>query len=222
MVEGPVTGRVAPLSGARRRLVEELRAKGISDAAVLRAVELTPRHLFVPSGVRHRAYEDSALPIGSAQTISQPYVHARSLQLLEIVPTDRVLEIGTGSGYQTALISHLASAVYSVERIAPLLAQAEAALGEAGISNIRFACSDGTAGWPEHAPYNAILVSAGSPSIPAPLVDQLAEGGRLLTPVGGRDEQKLVLVTRIGGRTTEKSFDPVRFVPLLGEHGWAE
>lgn len=221
-MEGPVGGRAAPLSGARRRLAEELRAKGITDAAVLRAVELTPRHLFVPTGVRHRAYEDSALPIGNAQTISQPYVHARSLQLLAIQPTDRVLEIGTGSGYQTALLSHLAAAVYTVERIAPLLAQAESVLAEAGVTNVRFACMDGTSGWPEHAPYDAILVSAGSPSVPAPLVDQLAEGGRLLTPVGGRDEQRLVLVTRTGGGFVEKSFDPVRFVPLLGEHGWTE
>jgi protein-L-isoaspartate(D-aspartate) O-methyltransferase len=222
MVEGPVGGRVAPLSGARRRLAEELRAKGITDAGVLRAVELTPRHLFVPTGVRHRAYEDSALPIGNAQTISQPFVHARSLQLLAIEPADRVLEIGTGSGYQTALLSHLAAEVFTVERIAPLLAQAEAVLAEAGVTNVRYACMDGTAGWPEHAPYNAILVSAGSPSVPAPLVDQLADGGRLLTPVGGRDEQRLVLVTRTGRRTVEKSFDPVRFVPLLGEHGWSE
>jgi protein-L-isoaspartate(D-aspartate) O-methyltransferase len=202
--------------------VEELRAKGIADAGVLRAVELTPRHLFVPTGLRHRAYEDSALPIGNAQTISQPYVHARSIQLLAIQPTDRVLEIGTGSGYQTALLSHLAAEVYTVERIAPLLQQADAVLREAGITNVRSACLDGTGGWPEHAPYNAILVSAGSPSVPAPLVAQLADGGRLLTPVGGRDEQRLVLVTRRGQRVTEQSFDPVRFVPLLGEHGWAE
>jgi protein-L-isoaspartate(D-aspartate) O-methyltransferase len=221
MVEGSVSGRVAPMTGARKRLVEELRTKGISDAGVLRALELTPRHLFVPTGVRHRAYEDSALPIGNAQTISQPYVHAKSLQLLAIKPTDRVLEIGTGSGYQTVLMSHLASAVYSVERIAPLLDQAREAIQLAGATNVRLECRDGTAGWPEHAPYDAILVSAGSPTVPKPLVEQLADGGRLITPVGNKDEQKLVLVSRKGTRFVEQTFDPVRFVPLLGEHGWS-
>jgi protein-L-isoaspartate(D-aspartate) O-methyltransferase len=224
-VDGPLIPpgpRVAPMSGARRRLVDELRTKGISDPAVLAAVEQTPRHLFVPTGVRHRAYEDSALPIGNAQTISQPFVHAKSMQLLALKPTDRVLEVGTGSGYQTALLSHLVSAVYSVERIAPLLEQARAALALAGVSNVRLECRDGTGGWPEHAPYDGILVSAGSPTVPKPLVEQLADGGRLITPVGDREEQRLVMVTRRGDRFVEQAFDPVRFVPLLGEHGWAE
>jgi protein-L-isoaspartate(D-aspartate) O-methyltransferase len=225
VVDVPVTPpgqRLAPMSGARRRLVDELRTKGISDPAVLAAIEQVPRHLFVPTGVRHRAYEDSALPIGNSQTISQPFVHAKSLQLLALKPTDRVLEIGTGSGYQTALLAHLAAAVYTVERIEALLEQAKPAVALTGATNVYFACRDGTGGWPEHAPYDAILVSAGSPSVPRPLVEQLADGGRLITPVGDREEQTLVLVTRKGARFVEQSFDPVRFVPLLGEHGWAE
>jgi protein-L-isoaspartate(D-aspartate) O-methyltransferase len=221
MVESPVASGAAPLTGARRRLVAELRAKGIADAAVLAAIEATPRHLFVPTGVRHRAYEDAPLPIGSAQTISQPFVHARSLELLAIQPGSRVLEVGTGSGYQTALLSRLAAAVYSVERIAALLAQAQQALRAAGAGNVYFVCSDGTAGWPEHAPYQAIVVSAGAPEVPQPLVDQLADGGRLLTPVGDMEQQHLVLVTRRGTRTTRAVYDPVRFVPLVGDHGWA-
>ena len=221
-MEGPVNARVAPMSGARRRLVDELRTKGISDPGVLRALELTPRHLFVPTGVRHRAYEDSALPIGNSQTISQPFVHARSLQLLALKPADRVLEVGTGSGYQTALISHLAAAVYSVERIASLLDEARKAIELAEGRNIHLMCRDGTGGWPEHAPYDAIVVSAGSPTVPKPLVEQLADGGRLVTPVGNRDEQRLVMITRNGSRFVEQAFDPVKFVPLLGEHGWTE
>lgn len=224
MVDGPVGSAIAPLTGARRRLVDELRTKGITDAAVLRAIEQTPRHVFVPSGVRHRAYEDAALPIGSGQTISQPFVHARSLELLRLTGTERVLEVGTGSGYQTALLSRMAREVYSIERVEALFANANEALRTArtaGVSNVHLVCGDGTAGWPDHAPYDAIVVGAGSPQVPRPLLDQLADGGRLLVPTGNRDEQRLVLVERNGTRFIERRFDPVRFVPLLGEHGWA-
>lgn len=210
------------MSGARRRLAEELRAKGITDDAVLQAIERTPRHLFVPSGVRHRAYEDAPLQIGNGQTISQPFVHARSLQLLELTGAERVLEVGTGSGYQTVLLSHLAREVFSVERIDALARSAADAVQAAGAQNVRIECRDGTAGWPEHAPYDAIVVGAGSPDVPKPLMDQLTEGGRLLTPVGDREQQRLVLVRRIGGRFSRQDYDPVRFVPLLGAHGWAE
>jgi protein-L-isoaspartate(D-aspartate) O-methyltransferase len=210
------------MSGARRRLAEELRGKGITDAAVLKAIEQTPRHLFVPSGVRHRAYEDAPLPIGNGQTISQPYVHARSLQLLELTGAERVLEVGSGSGYQTVLLSHLAREVFSVERIDALARSAAEAVHAAGVLNVRIECRDGTAGWPEHAPYDAIVVGAGSPDVPKPLLDQLSEGGRLLTPVGDREQQRLVLVRRTGGRFVRQEFDPVRFVPLLGAHGWTE
>jgi len=210
------------MSGARRRLAAELRAKGIADEAVLQAIERTPRHLFVPSGVRHRAYEDAPLPIGNGQTISQPFVHARSLQLLELTGTERVLEVGSGSGYQTVLLSHLAREVYSVERIDALARSAADAVHAAGARNVHIECRDGTAGWPEHAPFDAIVVGAGSPEVPRPLMDQLAEGGRLLTPVGDREQQRLVLVRRSGGRFARQDYDPVRFVPLLGVHGWAE
>ena len=220
MVDSPVAAAVPQFTGARRRLVDELRAKGIVDAAVLKAFELTPRHVFVPTGVRHRAYDDAALLIGSGQTISQPFVHARSLELLSLSETDRVLEVGTGSGYQTVLLSHLARTVYSVERIAALHERAREAVAAAGATNVILSCADGTEGWKEHAPYDAIVVSAGAPDIPQPLLEQLAEGGRLLTPVGDRNMQQLVLSTRRGQRFDRQSFDPVRFVPLVGEHGW--
>mgnify|MGYP003336570039 FL=1 len=210
------------LSGARRRLVEELRAKGIRDERVLRAVEATPRHLFMPTGVRHRAYEDAAVLIGSGQTISQPFVHARSLELLGLTGTERALEIGTGSGYQTALLAQLAAAVFSVERIPALYDKALAALEAAGVRNVTLQCADGTAGWAAHAPYDAIVVGAGAPDVPQPLVDQLADGGRLLVPVGDLELQRLVMVTRRGDRVERQSCDPVRFVPLVGGHGWAE
>lgn len=220
MVEGALTSPVPQFTGARRRLVEELRAKGIASQSVLDAFERTARHAFVPSGMRHRAYEDSALLIGSGQTISQPFVHARSLELLALEGAERVLEIGTGSGYQTVLLSHLAREVYSVERIDDLIERAGDAVRTAGATNVHLRCGDGTLGWAEYAPYDAIVVSAGAPGIPQPLLDQLAEGGRLITPVGDRDEQRLVLVVRNGSTFDRTTLDPVRFVPLVGEHGW--
>lgn len=209
-----------PLTGARRRLVEELRGKGIRDERVLRAIATTPRHAFVPSGVSHRAYEDSALPIGSGQTISQPFVHARSLELLALADGARVLEIGTGSGYQTALLVRLGATVYSIERVDALCERARTALADAGVEGATLMCGDGSQGWPEHAPYDGIVVGAAAPDVPRPLVDQLADGGRLLVPVGDRDTQRLVVVERRGSSASERSFDPVRFVPLIGTHGW--
>ncbi len=206
--------------GARRRLVETLQAGGISDLAVLKAIEETPRHLFVPTGVRHRAYEDTALQIGSGQTISQPSVHARYLQLLQLRGHERVLEIGTGSGYQTALLSALASQVFSVERVAPLLDKARGVLRECGVRNVSLQLGDGTIGWRSYAPYDAVLVSAAAPAVPQPLVEQLAVGGRLLVPIGDRDEQMLTMVTRLPDRVEQRDITPVRFVPLLGTHGW--
>jgi protein-L-isoaspartate(D-aspartate) O-methyltransferase len=206
--------------GARTRLLDELRLKGVRDLAVLRAFDLTPRHLFVPTGVQHRAYEDTPLPIGNAQTISQPSVHARYLELLAFTGSEKVLEVGTGSGYQTILLAHLAARVFSVERIAPLLDRARDVIRECGVSNVSLMLGDGTYGWKAFAPYDAILVSAASPDVPQPLVDQLADGGRMLVPVGGRDEQRLVLITRNGAALARKELDPVRFVPLLGDHGW--
>jgi protein-L-isoaspartate(D-aspartate) O-methyltransferase len=210
------------MGGARRRLVETLREKGIRDLAVLRAFDLTPRHAFVPTGVRHRAYEDAPLPIGSGQTISQPSIHARYLELLQLKGQERVLEIGTGSGYQTVLLSHLVAQVFTIERIAALYTMARDAIARAGAKNVSMLLGDGTVGWREYAPYDAILVSAGGPSIPQPLVEQLAEGGRLLVPVGPMEEQTLKLVTRRGADVETRDVAPVRFVPLYGTHGWEQ
>jgi len=209
------------MRGARERLVETLREKGIRDLAVLRAVEMTPRHAFVPTGIRHRAYEDAALPIGNGQTISQPWVHARYLELLELTGKERVLEIGTGSGYQTVLLAHLVEQVFSIERIPALLQQARDAIQRTGVRNVSLLLGDGTVGWRDYAPYDAILVGAGAPAVPQPLMDQLAEGGRLLVPVGDREEQRLVVARRRGGVIETRDVGPVRFVPLLGTHGWS-
>ena len=208
--------------GARRRLLEALQAAGISDLAVLRAFELTPRHLFVPSGVMHRAYEDNALPIGSGQTISQPSVHARYLQLLKLNGHEKVLEVGTGSGYQTVLLSHLAEQVFSIERVPVLLDRAREVIAVCGVRNVSLMLGDGTLGWREFSPYDAILVSAAAPEIPQPLVDQLAEGGRLVAPLGDRVEQMLVMVTKRADRLERRDIAPVRFVPLVGTHGWSD
>jgi protein-L-isoaspartate(D-aspartate) O-methyltransferase len=209
------------LRGARERLVDTLREKGIRDLAVLRAIEMTPRHAFVPTGLRHRAYEDAPLPIGNGQTISQPWVHARYLELLELKGNERVLEIGTGSGYQTVLLAHLVAQVFSIERIPALFHAAREAIEKAGARNVSMLLGDGTVGWREYAPYDGILVGAGAPSVPQPLVDQLAEGGRLLVPIGDRETQKLVLAQRKNGVVEVTDIAPVRFVPLLGTHGWS-
>lgn len=208
--------------GARRRLVETIRARGINDLAVLRAFEMTPRHLFVPTGIWHRAYEDQPLPIGSGQTISQPSIHAKYLELLRLQGREKVLEIGTGSGYQTVLLAHLVAQVFSIERIAPLLEQARQNIQRAGVRNVSLLLGDGTIGWRQYAPYDAILVSAASPRVPDPLVEQLAEGGKLLIPLGGMEEQELVMFTKQGDQLVREAILPVRFVPLLGMHGWTE
>jgi protein-L-isoaspartate(D-aspartate) O-methyltransferase len=210
------------LRGPRRRLMETLREGGISDLAVLRAIDLTPRHAFVPAAIQHRAYEDAALPIGSGQTISQPSVHARYLSELRLTGHERVLEIGTGSGYQTALLSHLAAQVFSIERMRELLDRAREAIRRVGARNISVLLGDGTLGWREYAPYDAILVSAGAPDVPRPLFEQLAEGGRLLIPLGSREDQMLTVATRHGDSLTHRDITPVRFVPLVGTYGWRD
>ncbi|PYP77297.1 MAG: protein-L-isoaspartate O-methyltransferase [Gemmatimonadetes bacterium] len=210
------------MAGARRRLVETLRERGIRDLAVLRAFDLTPRHLFVPSGVRHHAYEDAPLPIGSGQTISQPSIHARYLELLQLKGTERVLEIGTGSGYQTVLLSHLVAQIFTIERIPALYNQARENIARAGAKNVSMLLGDGTVGWREYSPYDAILVSAGGPTIPQPLIDQLAEGGRMIVPIGGLDQQTLKLVVRRGADVQIEDVAPVRFVPLFGTYGWEQ
>jgi protein-L-isoaspartate(D-aspartate) O-methyltransferase len=177
--------------GPRGRLVEELQDGGIRDLAVLRAFERTPRHLFVPASMLHRAYEDSALPIGNGQTISQPSVHARYLSELRLV-----------------------------ERVRELLDRARDVIRRVGASNISLLLGDGTYGWREYAPYDAILVSAAAPQIPQPLFDQLREGGRILIPLGERDEQMLTVATRVGDTVQRRDIAPVRFVPLVGKFGW--
>jgi len=207
--------------GYRTQLVAELQAKGIRDLAVLRAIAQVPRHLFVPESLRHRAYEDSALPIAAGQTISQPWVQARSLELARLTGRERVLEIGTGSGYQTALLSQLADQVFSVERIPALAQAAKAALAAAGVRHVSVMVGDGSLGWRPYAPYDAIIVAAASPDVPAPLVDQLTLGGRLILPIGDRDSQTLTLVTRDGDRVRVDPISDVRFVPLLGQFGFA-
>lgn len=207
--------------GYRSQLVSELSSKGIRDLAVLRAVSLVPRHLFVPESVRHRAYEDSALPIGAGQTISQPWVQARSIELAALTGRERVLEIGTGSGYQTALLSLCAEQVFSVERVAALAKTAQAVLALAGIRNTSIMVGDGTLGWRPYAPYDAILVAAASPDVPMPLIEQLAPGGRLILPVGDRETQVLTLLTREpDGTVRRRTVSDVRFVPLLGQFGF--
>jgi len=208
------------MTGARRRLLDLLREKGIRDLAVLRAFDLTARHLFVPTGVRHRAYEDSSLPIGSGQTISQPSIHARYLETLQLKGHEKVLEIGTGSGYQTVLLSHLVAQIFTIERIPAIYQMAREAIQRAGATNVSMLLGDGTVGWRDYAPYDAILVSAGGPSVPQPLVEQLADGGRMIVPVGPKDEQTLKLVTRRGAGIEVTDIAPVRFVPLYGTHGW--
>jgi protein-L-isoaspartate(D-aspartate) O-methyltransferase len=221
MVDGAALNNVPGLLGARRRLVEALQAGGIRDLSVLRAFDEVPRHLFVPTGMRHRAYEDSALPIGQGQTISQPSMHARYLELLQLTGHEKVLEIGTGSGYQTALLAHLASQVFTIERVAQLLERARDAIRQTGARNVSVLVGDGTLGWRDYGPYDAILVTAGAPDIPRPLAEQLAEGGRMLIPLGGREEQMLTLVTRRGDSLQRRDIGPARFVPLVGTFGWA-
>jgi protein-L-isoaspartate(D-aspartate) O-methyltransferase len=206
--------------GVRRRLVELLQQNGIRDLAVLHAIDQTPRHLFVPTGVRHRAYEDSALPIGNGQTISQPWVHARYLELLKLTGEEKVLEIGTGSGYQTALLAKLSAQVFSIERIPVLLDRAREILQQIGVRNVSFLLGDGTLGWRQYAPYDAILVGAGAPEVPQTYLEQLKEGGRLLIPLGDRDEQTLYMLTRRGDQLEQQEIAPVRFVPLVGKYSW--
>lgn len=204
----------------RRQLIETIREQGIDDLEVLRAFDLVQRHLFLPESVQHRAYEDNAVPIGFGQTASQPSIQALYLQSLAIQPGDRVLEIGTGSGYQTALLAMVAGHVYSVERIRELSVRARAALDQLRLSNVALLVGDGTVGWSRYAPYNAILVSAGAPSIPAALVDQLAPGGRMLIPIGDLNVQQLTLVRKTDTGVVTEDLTRCIFVPLLGRFGW--
>lgn len=199
----------------RNRLVQRLREHGIRDESVLDVIAQTPRHLFVDEALSHRAYEDTALPIGNGQTISQPYIVARMTEaLLAAGPLAKVLEIGTGSGYQTAVLSPLVKKVYSVERIEPLQKKAAQRLRQLGYRNLSLKLSDGTWGWPEYGPYDGILAAAAPEQVPDSLLGQLADGGRMILPLGG-EEQKLVLITRHGDHLSRKTLESVRFVPFL-------
>ena len=200
----------------------QLRRRGISDQRVLEAMAKIPRHAFVSPEYQASAYEDRPLPIGEGQTISQPYMVAVMTQSLGLKGEERVLEIGTGSGYQTALLAELANAVFTIERIQALIHRAEEILQKLGYENVFFLRGDGTEGWPEKAPFDGIMVTAGAPEIPQTLTSQLAEGGRLVIPVGPRYSQTLYIVTRKGNQFTEEEVTGCVFVPLVGAHGWKE
>ncbi len=210
-----------PWESARERMVAtQIAARGVGDEQVLAAMRRVPRHLFVPAEVRGSAYSDYPLPIGHGQTISQPYIVAMMTSLLQIQPDDHLLEIGSGSGYQAAVLGILAREVISIERIPEVAQLAKKNLADAGITNVTVVIGDGTLGFPGGAPYDGVLITAATPSIPSPLVEQLAEGGRIVAPVGSRDLQELVRLTRKGHDLIRESFGGVVFVPLLGEHGW--
>jgi len=199
----------------RDRLVTRLRSEGIENPAVLDAIGATPRHLFVDEALASRAYEDTALPIGYGQTISQPYIVARMTELLLQTEPRKVLEVGTGSGYQAAILAALIDKVFSTERIEELAVQARQRFRKLGYRNVRVQHSDGTWGWPQFGPFDAIMVTAGGEDIPQPLLEQLAVGGRLIMPVGGRSLQTLVTVTRTPTVYERVDFEPVVFVPLI-------
>lgn len=204
----------------RKSMVDRLREQGIKDERVLDAMNLVPRHLFVPDALRSQSYRDNALPISAGQTISQPFIVAKMTELLRLTGLEKVLEVGSGTGYQTAILARLAKRVYSIERIAGHVAEADQRLDSLQIRNVVLKCSDGTLGLAESAPFDAILVAAGGPEVPQPLIDQLAVGGRLVVPIGDGKSQELVLVERAAAGYTQNNVGSCSFVPLIGEHGW--
>jgi protein-L-isoaspartate(D-aspartate) O-methyltransferase len=207
----------------RERMVERLRDHyQIHDSRVLEAMRTVPRHAFVPEALQGRAYGDHALPISGSQTISQPYIVARMTELLEINSESRVLEIGAGSGYQTAILAKVAGQVYSIERIASLAREAQFRIRQLNIYNATVKCFDGTLGWAANAPYDAVLVAAGGPTVPDPLVAQLKIGGRLIVPIGEtRDAQRLVRIVKTESGDRREDHGACAFVPLIGQHGWS-
>jgi protein-L-isoaspartate(D-aspartate) O-methyltransferase len=223
LLAAAATGAAVPpkedgFAEARRRMVEEqIRARGVTDPAVLAALQSVPRHLFVPEDERASAYADRPLPIGSGQTISQPYIVGLMSSLLNLKPGARVLEVGTGSGYQAAVLSRLATEVYSIEILKPLGERARNTLASLGYRNIHLRIGDGYKGWPEAAPFDGIIVTAAPPRIPEPLLQQLKVGGRLVIPVGEGYQDLLVLTKRADGGFDRSSVLPVRFVPMTGE-----
>jgi len=220
-----ILGRNADSNGELARAREEMVAhqladRGIRDERVLDAMRKVPRHRFVDAALRSRAYGDHALPIGSGQTISQPYMVALMTEALQLRGGEKVLEIGTGSGYQAAILAEFTPRLFTIERSAELARAAAGTLRDLGYSNVILKTGDGTLGWPEHAPFDGIVVTAGAPGMPMPLFDQLAEGGRLVVPVGDRDIQRLELVVKKGGRPRLQTLVDCAFVPLVGAAGW--
>jgi protein-L-isoaspartate(D-aspartate) O-methyltransferase len=208
---------------ARKKMVEtQIAARGIKDERVLEAMRTIPRHLFVDEAMWSQAYNDYPLPIGEKQTISQPYIVALMTEALEPKSTDRVLEIGTGSGYQAAILAYLVDWVYSVERIRSLAVRARKILDQLHIHNVSIRIGDGTQGWKEHSPYDGILVTAGAPDVPQPLVEQLKEGGRLVIPIGDRYAQTLWKIRKIQGELKWEDLGGCRFVDLVGTYGWSD
>ena len=214
------TAEQAPGQSQRARMVELLRNRGIKDAQVLKAMSEIPRHLFVPEALSSKAYGDHALPIGDMQTISQPYMVARMTELAEVDKDSTVLEIGAGSGYQTAVLSAVAGRVFSIERISDLARTAQKNIRKLGCMNATVKWFDGTIGWSDHAPYDAILVAAGSPEVPEPLVAQLAVGGRLVIPIGNEEHQILVRVIKTEKGIVRENHEACVFVKLIGRYGW--
>lgn len=198
----------------------QLASRGVHDPRVIEAMRKVPRHLFVDEALQEQAYSDHPLPIGDKQTISQPYIVALMTESLELKGNEKVLEIGTGSGYQAAVLAELAGRVFSVERYPALAYKANQVLQKLGYKNVIVRVADGTIGWAEEAPFDGIVVTAGAPQVPQPLVDQLAEGGRLVVPVGDRITQDLILVERLGDRLHKTNLGGVRFVDLVGKWGW--
>ncbi|HSG48559.1 MAG TPA: protein-L-isoaspartate(D-aspartate) O-methyltransferase [Longimicrobiales bacterium] len=208
-------------TGRRRALIEEIRQAGVADLEILELFDRVPRHLFLPEAMWGRAYEDVALPIGYGQTASQPSLQARYLEILRPGSQETVLELGTGCGFLTVLLSEMAERVYSVERIPELTHRVRETLDRLGVRNVALMTGDGTIGWRKFAPFDVIVVSAASPEVPQPLVDQLADGGRMLIPVGRRESQRLVLVRKDGFAVTQQPLDAVIFVPLVGKYGYS-
>ena len=205
----------------RERMVDEqLARRGITDARVLDVMRRIPRHRFVEEGLTHGAYEDHPLPIGEGQTISQPYIVALMTSLLELTGQEKVLEVGTGSGYQTAVLGALTRRVCSIERLPRLAERARATLEALGVQNVWIRVGNGALGWPDEAPFDRILVAAGGPSVPPPLVEQLAEGGRMVLPVGSPEDQVLTVVERVGGQTQTRQAGECKFVKLVGKYAW--
>jgi protein-L-isoaspartate(D-aspartate) O-methyltransferase len=208
---------------AREKMVQnQLVPRRITDKGVLRAMGEIPRHLFVGEDLVSEAYDDHPLPIGHKQTISQPYIVALMTQALELTGQEKTLEIGTGSGYQTAILAELSKEVYTIERIGPLMEKAKDLLGQLDYTNVKFKAFNGTLGWEEYQPFDAIMVTAGAPRLPQPLLNQLNEGGRMVIPIGDRFNQELLKIVKEKGHYRETNLGGCRFVDLIGAHGWKD